>query len=121
DSAVTSVLCARTGLPTLCVEMPIHQAADQVQRAREHVAWLRERHPNVREEAVDLAPAFDTLVAALPVVGDEHLTNLSLANTRARLRMTALYHLAGLHRLLVAGTGNKVEDFGIGFFTKYGD
>jgi len=120
DSAVTSTLCAMTGLPTLCVEMPIHQAHSQVQRARDHIAWLQERHPNVRMEVVQLTPVFDLLVAALPRPDDGPM-DLSLANTRARLRMTVLYYFAGLLRFLVAGTGNKVEDFGVGFFTKYGD
>lgn len=121
DSAVTSTLCARTGLPTLCVEMPIHQARSQVQRAQDHIGWLKERHPDVRMEVVRLTPVFDQLVAELPKVEDQHLTELALANTRARLRMTTLYHYAGLLRSLVVGTGNKVEDFGVGFFTKYGD
>jgi NAD+ synthase len=121
DSAVTSALCARTGLPTLCVEMPIHQHFSQVQRAQEHIDWLRKQHPNVRCEVVKLTPVFDALVAELPKVDDRHLTDLSLANTRARLRMTTLYYFAGLLKFLVAGTGNKVEDFGVGFFTKYGD
>jgi NAD+ synthase len=121
DSALVSTLCARTGLPTVCVEMPIHQAASQVQRAQEHIAWLMEHYPNVRMEVVQLTPTFDMLVGALPKMDDEHLTNLSLANTRARLRMTTLYYFAGLMRHLVAGTGNKVEDFGVGFYTKYGD
>lgn len=121
DSALVSTLCARTGLPTVCVEMPIHQAPSQVQRAQDHIAWLKERYPNVRMEVVQLTPTFDTLVQALPQADDAHLTNLSLANTRARLRMTTLYYFAGLLRHLVAGTGNKVEDFGVGFFTKYGD
>ncbi|MCW5900235.1 MAG: NAD(+) synthase [Flavobacteriales bacterium] len=120
DSAVTSALCARTGLPTLCVEMPIHQSPDQVKRAQDHIAWLRARHPNVREEVVQLTPVFEQLVAALPKP-EGGLPDLSLANTRARLRMTTLYYFAGLLRFLVAGTGNKVEDFGVGFFTKYGD
>ncbi len=121
DSAVTSALCARTGLPTLCVEMPIHQAHSQVERAQDHIAWLRERHPNVRMEVVTLTAVFDGLVGALPAVEDQATMELALANTRARLRMTALYYFAGLLRYVVAGTGNKVEDFGIGFFTKYGD
>jgi len=121
DSALVSALCAHTGLPTVCVEMPIHQAASQVQRAQDHIAWLMERYPNVRMEVVQLTSTFDMLVEALPKVDDEHLTNLSLANTRARLRMTTLYYFAGLLRHLVAGTGNKVEDFGVGFYTKYGD
>jgi NAD+ synthase len=121
DSAVTSALCARTGLATLCVEMPIHQAYQQVERARDHIQWLRDRHPNVRVEVVQLTPVFDQLLAAIPKVDDDHLAQLSMANTRARLRMTTLYYFAGLLRFLVAGTGNKVEDFGVGFFTKYGD
>ncbi|MBL8002221.1 MAG: NAD(+) synthase [Flavobacteriales bacterium] len=121
DSAVTSALCARTGLPTLCVEMPIHQAQSHVTRALEHVARLQERHPNVALERVDLTPTFETMKAALPTGAPQAAIDLALANTRARLRMTTLYYLAGLHGRLVAGTGNKVEDFGVGFFTKYGD
>lgn len=121
DSAVTSALCARTGLPTLCVEMPIHQARAQVARAQDHIAWLMARHPNARMEAVMLTPVFDQLVAALPAFADQAVMQLALANTRARLRMTTLYYFAGLLGHVVAGTGNKVEDFGIGFFTKYGD
>ena len=121
DSAVTSALCARTGLPTLCVEMPIHQAASHVTRALEHVADLQKRHSNVSLERVDLTPTFDTMEVALPDSANDRAHQLALANTRARLRMTTLYYLAGIHGFLVAGTGNKVEDFGIGFFTKYGD
>lgn len=121
DSAVTSALCARTGLPTLCVEMPIHQALIQVARAQDHIAWLRERHPNARMEVVKLTPVFDALMAAFPAHDDKEVMELALANARARLRMTTLYYFAGNLRFLVAGTGNKVEDFGIGFFTKYGD
>ena len=121
DSAVTSALCARTGLPTLCVEMPIHQAASHVTRALEHVADLRTGHANVSLERVDLTPTFDTMERALPDTANDAAHQLALANTRARLRMTTLYYLAGVHGYLVAGTGNKVEDFGVGFFTKYGD
>ncbi|HRD53260.1 MAG TPA: NAD(+) synthase [Flavobacteriales bacterium] len=121
DSALTSALCARTGRPTLCVEMPIHQATSQVARAQEHIAWLMQRHPNVRMEVVSLTPVFDTLMDTLPPFADKAVMELALANTRARLRMTTLYYFAGLLRYVVAGTGNKVEDFGIGFFTKYGD
>jgi NAD+ synthase len=121
DSAVTSALCARTGFPVRCVEMPIHQAASQVQRAQEHIAALQGVHQNVRMETVQLTPVFDQLVATLPKHDDPAATDLALANARARLRMTTLYYFAGLHRSLVAGTGNKVEDFGVGFFTKYGD
>ena len=111
DSAVTSALCARTGLPTVCVEMPIHQAQSHVTRALEHVAKLKAAYPNVTLERVDLTPPFDTLAAALPPHPEEAVRSFALANARARLRMTTLYYIAGTERLLVAGTGNKVEDF----------
>lgn len=121
DSAVVSTLCARTGLPMLCVEMPIHQAPSQVDRAQEHIAWLRAQFPNVEEVRTDLTPVFDALTQALPSQPDSPALHLALANSRARLRMTTLYFHAGMRRSLVAGTGNKVEDFGVGFYTKYGD
>jgi len=121
DSAVTSTLCAKTGLDLLCVEMPIHQGENQVSRAAEHIAWLQENFPNVRRQPVNLTPVFDNLVEVLPQVDNEEERFMSLANTRARLRMTTLYYFAALLKYLVAGTGNKVEDFGIGFYTKYGD
>lgn len=121
DSAVTSTLIARTGRPVLIVEMPIHQAENQVRRARDHISWLRANHSNVGSVEVRLTPVFDTLIDALPAVEDDERRNMALANTRARLRMTTLYYFAALHGHLVAGTGNKVEDFGVGFYTKYGD
>jgi len=121
DSALTSTLAAKTGLPTLCLEMPIHQAASQVTRAREHISELEAKYPNVSSVEVDLTPVFDQFIASLPAVEKEEDRFLSLANARARLRMTSLYYFAGLHNYIVAGTGNKVEDFGVGFYTKYGD
>ncbi len=121
DSAVTSTLCARTGLEVVCLEMPIHQAPSQVNRALNHVAWLQKNYANVRMTQVNLTPVFDSLIASLPKVSNEEDRFMSLANTRARLRMTSLYYFAALESLLVAGTGNKVEDFGVGFYTKYGD
>lgn len=121
DSAVTSSLCAKTGLRTLCVEMPIHQAPNQVTRAREHITQLKKRFANVTNVEVDLTNTFETFKQAVPSVASSTQLDLSLANTRARLRMTTLYYFAGLHKYLVAGTGNKVEDFGVGFYTKYGD
>ena len=121
DSAVTSTLCAKTGLPLLCLEMPIHQAPSQVNRALNHMEWLQANFNQVSIEHVNLTPVFDSLIDALPTVEDEASRFMSLANTRARLRMTTLYYFAALKKLLVAGTGNKVEDFGIGFYTKYGD
>ena len=121
DSAVTSSLCASTGLRTLCVEMPIHQGPNQVARGKEHIAQLKKRFANVTDCTVDLTPVFESFKEQAPLTTDDKFLDLSLANTRARLRMSTLYYFAGLHRYLVAGTGNKVEDFGVGFYTKYGD
>lgn len=121
DSAVTSTLCAKTGLPTLCVELPIHQAKSQVNRANEHIKQLKERFSNVSEAEVNLTSTFEDFKTVVPPIESSPKVDLALANTRARLRMTTLYYFAGLHSLLVAGTGNKVEDFGVGFYTKYGD
>lgn len=121
DSAVTSTLCAKTGLDLLCLEMPIHQGKNQVTRADEHITWLIDNFSNVNRQLVNLTSVFDSLVSALPKVENEEDRFMSLANTRARLRMTTLYYFAALNGYLVAGTGNKVEDFGVGFYTKYGD
>lgn len=121
DSAVTSTLCAKTGFKVLCLEMPIHQAASQVSRANEHIDQLKNRFENVGAKRVDLTTVFESFRQACPETDESDALQLSLANTRARLRMTTLYYFAGLEGLLVAGTGNKVEDFGVGFFTKYGD
>tara|TARA_B110000902_G_scaffold258601_1_gene328603 strand:+ start:979 stop:1758 length:780 start_codon:yes stop_codon:yes gene_type:complete len=121
DSALTSTLCAKTGLPTLCIEMPIHQAESQVSRAEEHIKQLKERFSNVSEVRVNLTSTFEDFKNVLPEAEISTKLDVSLANTRARLRMTTLYYFAGLHGLLVTGTGNKVEDFGVGFYTKYGD
>lgn len=121
DSAVTSTLCAKTGLPLLCLEMPIHQAKSQVSRALNHIDWLKSNFNSVYITQINLTPVFDSLIAALPPVVKEENRFMSLANTRARLRMTTLYYFAAINKYLVVGTGNKVEDFGVGFYTKYGD
>lgn len=121
DSALTSALCAKTGFPLLCLEMPIHQEDTQVNRAINHINWLQENFEDVTMTNVDLTSVFDSLVASFPSVENEEERYMSLANTRARLRMTTLYYFAALNGSLVAGTGNKVEDFGVGFYTKYGD
>ena len=92
DSAVTSTLCAMTGLELLCLEMPIHQAPNQVSRALNHIAWLKGKYATVYSETLNLAPVFDSFVNELPEVSDQEARFLSLANTRARLRMTALYY-----------------------------
>jgi NAD+ synthase len=121
DSAVTSTLCAQTGLKVVCVTMPIHQAESHVSRAKEHIDQLMQRFPNVSKAESDLTPIFESFKKALPNDTTESQLNLTLANTRARIRMTTLYYYGGIYGLLVAGTGNKVEDFGVGFYTKYGD
>lgn len=121
DSAVTSTLCAQTGFDVLCIEMPIHQSENQVNRGREHIEQLKSKFKNVSSIEADLTLTYETFKQMLPFEKEETKYNLSLANSRARLRMTTLYYFAGIHSYLVAGTGNKVEDFGVGFYTKYGD
>lgn len=121
DSAVTSKLCAKTGLNVVCVEMPIHQNPEQVSRGLMHIDKLKSLHKNVRSETLELTSVFDRFVDSLPTPKNIDLHEFSLVNARARLRMTALYYFAGVNGLLVAGTGNKIEDFGVGFYTKYGD
>ena len=121
DSALTSTLCALTGLPVCCVELPLHQPISQDSRAAQHVKWLQGKFENVESVRIDLSSHFDGLIADWKSTDDAHLQHLTLANTRSRLRMLSLYYQAGIRRFLVAGTGNKVEDFGVGFYTKYGD
>ncbi|MCL8009026.1 NAD(+) synthase [Gelidibacter japonicus] len=121
DSSVTSMLCAKTGLDLLCLEMPIHQPINHVSRGKEHIKQLKDNFANVKNTLVDLTPVFDQFKAEVSIIDNQATVDMALANTRARLRMTTLYYYAGLHGLLVAGTGNKIEDFGVGFFTKYGD
>lgn len=121
DSAVTSALCARTGLPTTVCDLPIYQSSDQVSRGQTHMESLKRQYPNVCIEQVELTSTFDTLVNSLPHSEDDSNREMSLVNARARLRMTTLYYFAALDNKLVVGTGNKVEDFGVGFYTKYGD
>ena len=118
DSAVTSTLCAKTNQKTLVLNMPILQHANQFDRSNEHIEWLQARFKNVSSLKVDLTSVFESFLKAIPV---ECHDNLSLANLRSRIRMSTLYTFASNQKLLVAGTGNKVEDFGVGFFTKYGD
>jgi NAD+ synthase len=121
DSALTSTLCANTGKPTLCLEMPINQEKDQVSRANSHTNWLAKNFSNVRVKVVPLDTLYDSFCQLDAERNDNTNTPLSLANTRSRLRMATLYYFASQERFLVAGTGNKVEDFGVGFYTKYGD
>jgi NAD+ synthase len=118
DSAVTSTLCAKTGKEVLALNMPIHQAPDQASRSEQHIQWLEKRFANVRGIKADLTTAFQALQHCLP---EKIQDDLTLANTRSRMRMITVYAFATHHQMLVVGTGNKVEDFGVGFFTKYGD
>lgn len=121
DSALTSTLCAKTGLPLICLEMNIHQESGQISRASDHISWLKDNFSNVSSHSLLLTDVYETFRKSLPHTEENEQAFLSLANTRARLRMTTLYYFAALNRYLVAGTGNKVEDFGVGFYTKYGD
>ena len=118
DSAVTASLCAQTGKRVLLVNMPIYQDPNQISRSQEHIDGLTQRFPRVEGITQDLTPAFAQMEKNFPKGIQDDLT---MANTRSRLRMLTLYAFGGHHRLLVAGTGNKVEDFGVGFYTKYGD
>lgn len=117
DSAVVSTLCAMTNMPLTAVSMPIHQNKDHHDRSLEQLAFL-ENWANVKTEVVDLSDTFSALCAGLPVDMGDDLAN---ANSRSRLRMVALYAFANSQGRLVVGTGNRVEDYGVGFFTKYGD
>lgn len=121
DSALTSTLAAKTGLPVVCVSMPIHQHSKQLNLANQHIEMLLERYENVSTVSTDLTKVFDELTGDMPKIENEELQFLTMANTRARLRMTTLYYYAGIYSSLVLGTGNKIEDFGVGFYTKYGD
>ena len=120
DSAVTSTLCAKTGLPTLCLEMPIHQSNKELERSKKHIQWLKSNYSNVESKYLDLAKSFDEIKTSISISSKKN-NELALANSRSRLRMLTLYYFASVNNFLVAGTGNKVEDFGVGFYTKYGD
>ena len=118
DSALTSTLCALTSKPVMVLSMPIRQQSSEYDRGLEHIAWLKKNFKNVSSDTIDLTPVFEKIEEDLPKDIQDFLT---MANTRARLRMLTLYAYAGNKKMLVAGTGNKIEDFGVGFFTKYGD
>ena len=117
DSALTSTLCAETGIKTMVVSMPIHQPQAQLTRAHNHIKWLENKYNNISSIEVNLSHVFDSF----KMLFADSPNDLALANSRARLRMTTLYQIAQSNKGLVVGTGNKVEDFGIGFYTKYGD
>ena len=118
DSAVTSALCSKTGKDVFVLNMPIYQAPEQESLSARHIEWLEKNFNHVKGLKIDLSNAFASLETILP---SDIQDGLTMANTRSRLRMITLYAVASHHRMLVAGTGNKVEDFGVGFYTKYGD
>lgn len=118
DSAVSSTLAAKTGLPVYALGMPIHQNAEQENLSDAHLEWLRTNFNNVTVLKYDLTSTFDTFKN---VMGDYGQDLHALANTRSRLRMVTLYQIAGSVNGIVVGTGNGVEDYGVGFYTKYGD
>ena len=117
DSAVTSTLCAKTGLKTIAVSMPIKQNKDQHNLSIDHLNWLKKNFDNVITKVINLDETFNTFFNTIKEFNSE----LAFANSRSRLRMITLYQVAQSSNGLVVGTGNKVEDFGVGFYTKYGD
>ena len=122
DSSVVSALCAETGLDTIVVQMPIRQNRKLDNRSSMQADWLLERYKNVTYVSMDLTPVFTAFEKKLePICRDGAGMDLGFANSRARLRMMTLYQIAQSNGGIVVGTGNRVEDFGVGFFTKYGD
>ena len=116
DSALVSTLCAMTGKRTILLSLPIYQNSSHLSRAEKHIENLKSRYKNVESYEFDLSDVLDTFLVKF-----KNKSELSEANTRSRIRMITLYHIASLNNGLVVGTGNKVEDFGVGFYTKYGD
>ena len=117
DSSVSSTLSAMTGLRTIVLSMPIKQKLSQHDLSLKHQEWLVKNFNNVEAQTINLDKLFETFENTLSKFDNE----LGLANSRARLRMTTLYQVAAANKGIVVGTGNKVEDFGVGFYTKYGD
>ena len=117
DSSVSSTLSAMTGLKTIVLSMPIKQKSFQHDLSLKHQEWLIKKFKNVESHLINLDELFKTFEDSLSKFSNEH----GLANSRARLRMTTLYQVASANKGIVVGTGNKVEDFGVGFYTKYGD
>ena len=117
DSSVSSTLCAMTGIKTIVLTMPIRQKDNQHDLSLKHQEWLNKKFKNVEAHTISLDKLFDSFSSSLKEFDNEH----GFANSRARLRMTTLYQVASANKGIVVGTGNKVEDFGVGFYTKYGD
>jgi NAD+ synthase len=116
DSALVSTLCSMTGLNTIVVSIPIKQNLEQLNRAKNHITWIKEKFKNVKSLDIDLTNISHSFIN---LMGES--SELSIANSKSRLRMVTLYHIACNNKGIVVGTGNKIEDFGVGFFTKYGD
>ena len=117
DSSVTSTLCAMTGIKTIVLSMPIKQISSQHDLSIKHKEWLQKKYKNVETNLIELEDVFKSFESKLSNFDSEH----GMANSRARIRMTTLYQVAAANKGIVVGTGNKVEDFGVGFYTKYGD
>jgi NAD+ synthase len=117
DSAVVSTISAMTGMKVKALSMPIRQLKFQDDLSRAHLKWLKNKFPNVDEVIINLDEVFNSFEKTLGQFNNE----LAFANSRSRLRMATLYQVAGANNGIVVGTGNKIEDFGVGFFTKYGD
>ena len=117
DSSVSSTLCALTGMKTIVLSMPIKQKSTQHDLSLKHQEWLKKNFSNVEGYTIELDNLFSSFKTSLSKFDNEH----GMANSRARLRMTTLYQVAAANQGIVVGTGNKVEDFGVGFYTKYGD
>ncbi len=117
DSSVSSTLCAMTGLKTIVLSMPINQKPSQHELSLKHQEWLTKNFSNVEAHTINLDILFTSFKSTLLKFDNEH----GMANSRARLRMTTLYQVAAANKGIVVGTGNKIEDFGVGFYTKYGD
>ena len=121
DSAVVSTLSAMSGKALTTLELPIHQKNDEVNRASEHIDWLQAKYSNVTRQLIDLTQVYDAMQALQYAGDDEASEYLSDVNLRSRIRAAQLYATANRKNAMVVGTGNKVEDYGIGFFTKFGD
>jgi NAD+ synthase len=117
DSSVVSTLCANTGRKTIVLTMPIKQIKSQHELSLQHANWLKDKYKNVDHHLLEMDKIFNSFSEVLNNFNNEH----GYANSRARLRMTTLYQVAAANSGIVVGTGNKVEDFGVGFYTKYGD
>ena len=117
DSSVTSTICAKTDIKTILVSMPIKQNSQQHNLSLDHQDWLSKKYPNVKKYIISLDNVFENFEKTL----DKFKNELALANSRSRLRMMTLYQISQSENGIVVGTGNKVEDFGVGFYTKYGD